>query len=212
MKKFAFVALTLVLLFGAVSVMAKGDKAKGPKKECTTIQDQVLTYSNNPEIIPLGFDKWGYNYQGHMFNGFYANYTRPSDPVEDDDMWLKMKWSDEWLSNKDCNGDGKLDRGYSCDPVNASSSGCPGAWLTNHIRGEYEQDGETCKWNYFTKIVAAPADAYKEGGIWYTADGTEIGPVIWGAYATIMEVSNDPCAGEHGLQFKSPVRAGLGNW
>ena len=33
---------------------------------------------------------------------------------------------------------------------------------------------ETCDWNYFTKIVAAPADAELVDGIWYTADGTKI--------------------------------------
>jgi len=52
---------------------------------------------------------------------------------------------------------------------------------------------ETCNWNYFTKIVTAPADATLTDGIWYAADGTEIGPVIWGEFATIQEVSNDQC-------------------
>lgn len=121
-----------------------------------------------------------------------------------------MKWSDEWLSNKDCNNDGKLDRGYSCDPVNAGNSGCPGAWLTNHEFGTYELDGETCSYNYFVKIVAAPADAYVEDGVWYEADGTEIGPAIWGAFAIIQQVENDPCAGLHGLQYLSPASPGFG--
>ena len=38
----------------------------------------------------------------------------------------------------------------------------------------------------FTKIVAAPAGATAADGVWYAADGTEIGPVIWGAFATIV--------------------------
>jgi len=58
----------------------------------------------------------------------------------------------------------------------------------------------TCYWDYFVKIVAAPADAYKDAGVWYAADGTEIGPVIWGAFAIIQEVENDPCAGISGAQ------------
>ncbi len=62
------------------------------------------------------------------------------------------------------------------------------------------------------KIVAAPEDAYAAGGIWYNADGVEIGPVIWGAFAIIQQVENDPCAGIHGLQYASPDRSGLGNW
>ena len=71
---------------------------------------------------------------------------------------------------------------------------------------------ETCDWNYFTKIVAAPADAELVDGIWYTADGTEIGPVIWGAFATIQQVENDSCADIHGAQYISPVGPGLGKW
>ena len=48
--------------------------------------------------------------------------------------------------------------------------------------------------------------------IWYAFDGTEIGPVIWGAFAIIQEVENDPCAGIHGIQYVSPDHAGLGGW
>lgn len=71
---------------------------------------------------------------------------------------------------------------------------------------------ETCSWNYFVKIIAVPEDAYPDSGIWYSADGVEIGPIIWGEFATTQEVSNDSCTGDHGLLYKSPVRAGLGNW
>jgi len=46
--------------------------------------------------------------------------------------------------------------------------------------------------------VAAPAGATLNEGVWYTADGVEIGPEIWGAFAIIEEVSNDKCAGQHG--------------
>jgi len=119
-----------------------------------------------------------------------------------------MKWNDAWLSNKDCDGDGLLDRHYGYDSYIGS-----GAWLTNHQSGEYVgEDGEICKWNYFVKIVAAPEDATLTDGIWNNADGTEIGPEIWGSFAIIQEVSNDPCSGEHGAQYISPDHAGLGNW
>jgi hypothetical protein len=78
--------------------------------------------------------------------------------------------------------------------------------------GTYDDNGNTCEWDYFTKIIAAPADANKVGGIWYAADGTEIGPAIWGAFATIQEVENDPCAGIEGVQYLSPDHPGLGGW
>ena len=49
-------------------------------------------------------------------------------------------------------------------------------------------------------------------GFFYTADGNEIGEVIWGQFAIIQYIVNDPCEGVHGIQYKSPDHAGLGNW
>ena len=116
-----------------------------------------------------------------------------------------MKWNDAWISNLDRDGDGKLDRHYGFDTYIGS-----GAWETNHMFGEYEEDGKIIKWNYFTKIVAVPEDAVKIDGIWYTPDTVEIGPDIWGEFATIMEVSNDAGLDEHGLLYLSPFSAGFG--
>ena len=231
MKKWAILVVVFVLVLAVTPSVAAGNK-------CTTIQDGVLTYSTGHYLegqpLMVGYDPYGYNYQAHMFNGFYANaylggYGFP--PYEGDDeaylaenpdaentwVWeyrdieLIMKWSDEWLSNKDCNEDGKLDRGYSCDPENANISACEGAWLTNHQRGECVNDeGKTCKWAYFVKIVAVPEGANKVDGIWYTANGTEIGSVIWGAYAIILQISNDPCVGEHGVLNNWEAPTGFG--
>lgn len=207
--------------------------ATAKKPECTTIQDGILYSSGHyleGEFIPLGFDQYGYNYQGHMFNGSYFNaYSGGAGfpPYEgDDDAYLAenptasshwawpyrddqvaMKWNDAWLSNKDCDGDGKLDRHYGF----ASYIGS-GAWLTNHQSGEYEADGQTYKWNYFVKIVAVPADATEVAGVWYAADGTEIGPEIWGEFATIQEVYNDTGTGDHGALYVSPAGPGLGKF
>jgi len=190
---------------GEISPMAAGgSKFCG----CTTIQSGDLVASDG-SVIQTGYDKWGYNYQAHLFNGMYCESYRNAawcEPYKD--VHLSMKWNDAWISNMDCDEDGLLDRHYGFDSYIGS-----GAWLTNHQSGEYEnEEGKTCKWTYFVKIVAAPADAYSEGGIWYTADGTEIGPVIWGAFAIIQQVENDPCAGIHGIQYLSPTRPGLGNW
>jgi hypothetical protein len=195
------VVLMAILLAPGGSVALAGR----PAGKCTTIQDGLVDSKGNPLV--LGFDQWGYNYQAHIFNGLYENYSRPDPPVTESDTFLQMKWNDAWLSNKDCDGDGLLDRHYGYDSYIGS-----GAWLTNHMWGTYEdeENGETCKWQYFVKIVAVPADAVESGGVWYTADGTEIGPVIWGSFAIIQEVYNDPCAGEHGLYYKSPATPGLG--
>lgn len=198
------------------------DKAKPEKIECATIQDGTI-FDINGDIITTDYDKWGYNYQAHMFNGWYHNVSRKGDngiPWTKETLevagktntWLVMKWNDAWLSNKDCDGDGLLDRHYGY--VTAIGSG---AWETNHQSGSYLGDnGETCEWDYFVKIVAVPEDAYEvtEDGVkyWYTVDGTKIGSVIWSAYARIQQVENDACAGIHGVQYLSPASPGFGNY
>ncbi|MFN2289864.1 MAG: hypothetical protein ACK2UC_01615 [Anaerolineae bacterium] len=236
-----FVLVLTIALVPVVALAAKppgsgaGDMGKGGKASgCTVIQDGILAYSEGhfleEELLTTGFDPYGYNYQGHFFKGSYANVYLGGDgfpPYQGDDeayleqnpdadehwAWpyrdvqLEMKWNDAWLSNKDCDGDGKLDRHYGYDSYIGS-----GAWETNHMKGIDELDGKVCRWNDFVKIVAVPEDADLIGDVWYTAGGTEIGPVIWGEFATIQEVYNDPCAGDHGLLYVSPAGAGLGGW
>jgi hypothetical protein len=193
------VALSLATIQASPAECKKGD--------CTTIQSGELLASDG-SIIEVGFDDWGYNYQARLFNGKYCDAYRDAawcQPYKEDN--LAMKWNDAWLSNKDCDGDGSLDRHYGFDSYIGS-----GAWLTNHQSGKYEENGKICKWNYFTKIVAAPADATLTDDVWYNADGVEIGPVIWGEFAIIQEVSNDTCTGDHGIYYLSPDHAGFGGW
>jgi hypothetical protein len=220
-KKVIIITLIALMVLAATATVASA--AKPPKSDgggkkikpehgenaCTTIQSGEL-FASDGTVITTGYDGWGYNYQAHMFNGFYCDAYRDADwcqPYKKDS--LMMKWNDAWLSNKDCDGDGLLDRHYGFDSYIGS-----GAWLTNHQSGEYvdEESGATCEWNYFVKIVAAPSDAYADGGYWYTADGIEIGEVIWGSFAITQQVSNDPCAGEQGLLYRSPHHAGFGGW
>ena len=143
-----------------------------------------------------------------MFKGSYANVYLGGDrfpPYEGDDdaylaenqtaanhwAWpyrdinLLMKWNDAWIANTDCTLDGKLDRHYGYPSYIGSS-----VWETNHMWGGEGSES----WTYFTKIVAVPSDANRVGpantGIWYGADDVEIGPDIWGEFATIMEVES----------------------
>lgn len=67
-------------------------------------------------------------------------------------------------------------------------------------------------WNFFVKIIAAPLDAYKDGGFWFSVDGTEIGEVIWGELSIIQQVDNNEYDGLHGQQYISPDHAGFGGW
>jgi len=206
MKKLALIlcCLALVLTFSTPLMAEKG----GSKSDCTTIQDGSL-YTSDGRLIVTGYDEWGYNYQGHIFNGYYCDAYRDAAWCQEwRDVRLTMKWNDAWLSNKDCDGDGLLDRHYGFDSYIGS-----GAWLTNHQLGTYvDDDGNECQWLYFVKIVAVPADAELVEGIWYTADGAEIGPVIWGEFAIIQETCSDPCGGNHGVEYLSPVGPGFGKF
>jgi hypothetical protein len=213
-------------------VLAAGAIA-GENETGTTLQDGVLTYARGHfltgHVIPAGADPYGYNYQEHLFAGSYANAYLGRDgfpPYEGDDetylaaypeaaekwYWpyrgiqLLITWNEAWLSNKDRDGDGKLDRYHGFNSYIGS-----GAWCMNHQSGQYEGDNDKpCTWSYSVRIVAAPADAVPVGGVWYAADGAEIGSVIWGAFAIVQKIENDPCADLHGRQYITPVGPGLG--
>lgn len=221
MKKLVYLIVVLVTLglivAGCFPVVPSLEESElSDKGRCATIQGGTIYAKDGTTLIETGYDDWGYNYQAHMFNGWYHNYDRVGDggipwtketleAAKKSNTWLIMKWNDAWLSNKDCDGDTKLDRHYGYNTPLGS-----GAWETNHQSGSYSgENGKTCKWNYFVKIVAVPEDAVDDGGVWYTADGTEIGEVIWSAYAIVQQVENDACAGLHGLQYLSPAGPGF---
>lgn len=155
---------------------------------CVTMQSGTITdTSGNP--IRVGFDHFGYNYQAHEFNGTYDSVDR----VLDGTYWgstgdyvddrLRMKWSDSWLANKDCNGDGKLDRGLVDGVVGSTSKG----WLTNQVEGEYfDGAGSEQHYTYFVKIG-------------WTGPGSP----LWGEYTILQEIYNDPAGGFHGPTFKA---------
>ena len=200
MKKLVFALVLVALLAIPSAAMA------GKPDSCTTIQSGEL-YGSDGSLLTTGYNEWGYNYQAHLFNGMWCDYHplyRPGGAYHDwclanyGDVKLVMKWNDAWLSNKDCDGDGLLDRHYGFDSYVGS-----GAWETNHMSGGKGKD----HWTYFTKLVAAPEDATKVDGIWYAADGTEIGPVIWGEFATIQQVAS----GE-GAYYVSPMGPGFGKF
>jgi hypothetical protein len=171
-------AAAIVLIFTATSYNRNNHKS---------IEDGMLI-NGSGEVIVTNFDRWGYNYRTHTFNGFIENADCCGPFVENGTI-LQMKWNDAWLSNMDFNRDRKLDRhsGYDCYKGS-------GAWVTNNQRGMcIGKDGTPCKWEYFVKIVAAPVNATLSDGVWYTAHGERIGPAIWGEFAIIQEVYNDPC-------------------
>jgi len=143
----------VVLLIASTAV-------EGAKKdECTTIQSGELL-SLTGDVLTAGYDEFGYNYQAHQFNGRYCDFDRV---IRGDfcDVKLMMKWNDAWLSNKSCDGDVYLDRHYGSTSYIGS-----GAWLTNYMSGGTGED----HWTYFTKIVAAPGDAFTQWDLTGTYD------------------------------------------
>jgi len=212
--------LTVLVAFVAIMALALPALAGGPKVKCDTIQGGDLLYSAGHYLegqpLTVGFDVFGYNYQAGLFNGSYANvylggagfpaYDGDADAYlaanptaaghwawDYRDIQLEMKWNAAWLANVDCDGDDKLDRHHG----HASYIGS-GAWITNHMWGD--------DWTYFVKIVAAPEGAVASGGTW-SADGVEIGPVIWGAFAVIQEVESGV-----GATYVSPSGPGFGKF
>jgi hypothetical protein len=192
---------TTVLIIGALALLSLAS-ASAASAQCITIQDGTLLTSAG-DVIETGFDNWGYNYQAHMFNGKYCDsYHNDAWCQSYKDIDLLEKWNDAWLANSDCDSDGKLDRHYGFGSYIGS-----GAWLTNHQKGMYLDDkGKKQRWEYFTKIIAAPADATAMGGTWLAADGSEIGPVIWNDFAVIQEVYNDTGTGDHGVMYLKPLQ------
>lgn len=178
--------LAVGTLVASLILVAVPVSAASPVK-CNTIQSGLITDSaGNP--LSTGFDEFGYNYQAHKFNGTYDSVDRnidgtylgwTGDWVDDK---LTMKWSNDWLSNQDCDFDGKLDRG------SAAPYGTSQGWLTNLVVGDYDSTGDSVQdanYTWFIKIV------------WVGPGGS-----LWGQYEIIQEVYNDPTAGFNGLQFK----------
>lgn len=187
MKKKLFTLFVVLMILAFSTTLAQAQPNSG-KTACTAIKDGTLTDSAGNPLV-LGYDQFGYNYQAHMFNGTYDSSDRTLDGTywgstgDYVDDTLIMKWSDDWLSNKDCNGNGKLDRG---------TSGISLGWLTNHNEGDYDSDGngtQDAHYTYFAKIV------------WVGPGGS-----LWGQYDIIQELYNDP-AGKYHAKYGAP---GLG--
>src|SRR3989344_8357461 len=180
----AFVVLVTAFFAGPAFANGSGD----------TIKDGTITDSAGNPVVS-GYDQYGYNYQAHMFNGTYDSVDRvwgdisytgdDSDPPNATvDDKLIMKWSDAWLSNVDCDLNGKLDRGLVDGTVGGTSKG----WLTNHAEGDYDSDGngtQDAHYSYFVKIV------------WVGPGGS-----LWGEYEIVEKVLNDPAGGMTGLLNK----------
>jgi hypothetical protein len=96
-------------------------------------------------VFAKGFDKFGYNYNARLFNGWYGYYDKNIEGgwvSGTGDAWLVMKWSKNWIPMED-------------EPV--------GAWCTNHwtwYSDDYDEDtwygwDTKVNWNEETEPEAA---------------------------------------------------------
>lgn len=182
----------LVAGLAAAAMLTVGLGTAVAANSCVGIGSGLITDSaGNP--ITTGYDIYGYNYQAHAYNGTYDGldrvldgkyYGQSGDFVDDR---VGMKWSDDWLSSTDCNGDGKLDRG---------ASGTSQGWLTNHIAGDYvDGAGVTQRYTDFVKIV-------------WTGPSSP----LWGEYSIIQEVYNDSGGGSFRTRLGSPGLGQSDHW
>lgn len=155
-------------------------------ERCKSISDGLIT-DYNGEKISLGFDRWGYNYKDMIFQGKYCDavFNKPfCEPFRN--VNITIKWNEQFLSNKDCDGDKKLDiHAGSTNYINT------GAQVENFMQGKSLVGEEKVSWTYYVKIIAAPENAELNGGIWYDSEGDVLGKEIWGQFIVLEEVASD---------------------
>lgn len=221
-KVYILLALAAVLTF----ITTPAQTQENSSGTCRKISDGGITYRGKP--ITSGYNKWGCNFEGHIFNGIYDNHLMPEPPLVVGDN-LIIKWNEAWLSSKNCNPNPsvtELDRNNGSRDYRGT-----GAWITNHATGTYLENGFTCKWSDFAKVVAVPKEAQLDSsimspkckpslesgfdGYMWRLGGKELGCSMWSdsfdGLALIQEISSDPCGKkEHLLNYRTQSKFGLG--
>ena len=94
-----------------------------------------------------------------------------------------------WDYTSDPASDGVVVLFSSLPGGSAAPYGTSQGWLTNHVEGDYDSDGDGTQDAHFTDFVKI---------VWVGPGGD-----LWGEYTIIQEVYNDPAGGLHGLQLKA---------
>lgn len=98
-----------------------------------------------------GFDQYGYNYQAHLFNGWYG-YSEKTTSDGTGNAWLVMKWSKNWVPQ-----------------ANESV----GAWVTNHWSW-YSSDISVSDWYGFGLISWTDQNSVPAGATYYVTEFMKI--------------------------------------
>lgn len=183
------------------------------KTACDNIMDQTVYYKpthyysrDQVSLVPIkdGVDDFGYDYNAHRFEGYYANAYLGGDGLPPYDgyadkyelaypevllkgywpyknLWLVMEWNDAWLSNKDCGKDGTSALNTP-DTLIDRHYGFPGykgsgAWLTNEISGKHNYKTTECQAYAYTEMMAVPSTAKPcalDSTLWCESDSTTV--------------------------------------
>ncbi|MCK5285710.1 MAG: hypothetical protein KAJ58_00590 [Candidatus Pacebacteria bacterium] len=169
MKKISFLTLCLIFVGSFfLSTLVYGDDSAAEFNIASKPFNQVTQ----------GIDSYGFDYLNHRFIGEFCSLSRGANYYCDfNDPMLngatKVIWNDAYLSNKDRNGDGKLDRHYGYESY-LSSEAC----MLLRYSTVFELDGEMIHYESGSKHVAAKkSDVAKYGG-WFSKDGTYLGPQV----------------------------------
>lgn len=177
------------IIIGAMILAAIVVFAAKPTSDCTAIRSgEIIGTDGNP--ITTGASDWGYNYQAHRFSGEYCLANELEKECPPGEPYLKMRWNDAWVSNKDCDGDFRLDTHYGFPSYRGSD-----AWLLMEQDGEDVIDGAPCDWTLDMELLAVPLEATLQGDFWVMPDGEEVGLLYFGDFALVKLYENNECTG-----------------
>lgn len=224
MKKFVFVIGIIFLAFVFYSC---------DKNLIEEPFNDIELKSGKPEN--KGFDKWGFNWNAHHFNGYLIN------AVMGDYLYELMpfhKWQEGPYQGE---GDTFIDKfgvKFGFFPINPNLLDCElvmqwndaliskdgtypvtfwdysnwensNGWITFH----YKMNKKNEKWSSFQKLVAKRYTDYLEGKIWYDDNGNKIGLVTdWPTLILVKKVNIGNVPEEFMDSYNSPLAPGLGKY
>lgn len=180
-----------------------------------------IHYSDNDYYYPVTLTQSESNITGTLTDNYLPSQYPDkvltlTGTITGDDFTFTVQYPGNFWGKRTFTGSVDSSGGLSGGWVDDGTGSGAGTWSTSD--GTAQKVYETCTWSDFIKIVAVPNGAQDSdpsvinSGVW-TVDGKEIGPEIWGSFAIIQEISDDPCGQVEDLSnYKSDLRAGLGNW
>lgn len=216
MKKTLLTACIAALSFATTA------SAAGSTATCASIAQGTVLYAPTSylhgTVIKKGRNAYGYDYnrssfEGNFFNSYAnaaglpplkgneADYLAANPTAANHWAWpyrevkVEMDWNDQWLSNKDCTGDGLLDRHYGFSSYIGS-----GAILFETETWPVMVGGKKAKARDELRVealtsadVIIPSISYFGEQTVRRQDGTEL-PQLWAEFVVTCYKLRDPSA------------------